>query len=632
MLLTFQNLPILSCIVTYVLETVSATEITYQLPVIPESPYTLDDIMILPRSGDQINVILSTSDNSSVPQTHLLTFEESFQLSNRIISKNVTVEDGLRITTTEQATVTVSLPTGQLIIPPENECSKHFVLDHSVLKNKHRTFLLLQPLQAHTFANICTINLINETFNNDYLNSITEGISDVFCNCTEVETIYPLGLILENVSIFRRLEINTNHAACILHGHETNTSSVSNNRKDLNGSFPTSQAIKWRFYSPVDESNNQFVLLPPKDKRGVNLFILSNTNTSINITRGENFTRHLIMKDTLTILEMTLSKEDMIVLSSDADISVNCSYTSTNDESCRQIAMPTLTSDFIMSNESLSTSSTWIYYSCDSIITVLCQEQVNFELEQNNTSAKIPNAVQFLNSGQLYTALVLYDLVPGLYKLSMNCSKCIYSVIYTHRYIHETNYIDTDNCKTTKSNKDSLSANKTHHEPFDHIDDVISETRDNNVSPDPPITNTVAFDVEKQSTTSDNAKETITSDRQTPNHDTNTDEQIIIKHRPASSDVNGRFKVVVDILNSKEGHINLVPSSKDTDTHKYDYSDDFSGYMGVSENKSFTAIFASLGAALLAVIILILGFLLNEIFSRRQQRRNTRIRPFVSYY
>lgn len=298
-------------------------------------------------------------------------------------------------------------------------------------------------------------------------------------------------------------------------------------------------------------------------------------------------------------------------------------------------------------NSHRSLNYTWIYYTVDVLITVLCQDSVEYVLTKGDSSVDANETRTFVVSGQMYQVLFIYDVIPGLYKMSFNCSINRCAVIYSEWKNYETDLVKNDEHKyklrnanetsnTTNANDLSFSANFTD----DFINISTLANTDWTALTETHGLNTTSTDMTTLplGNASVDAKDT-TAQTESPVHNESAmelegykDKYVNTHVTPRKGDVNERFRVVVDIVQSKDGQVNILPSSKDSETPKYLYTDEYSGYMGVSDNKSFTAIFSSLGAALLAVIILILGFLLKEVFSRRQQRRNTRIRPFVSYY
>lgn len=178
------------------------------------------------------------------------------------------------MTTSENATVIISFRTWQLQVHSKDMCSGHYVFEQNNQRHTSHAFVHIQPLEGHTFANICMTDIFDDKDELDNHGVVSEGINAVFTNCTQVEAIYPDGLILKNVSSFHRLEINTNQAVCVFQGYISNSFYQPTIQENYNSSLTTMQPIKWGYVPTVRERSNQFLLIPQLDGRETNLYIL----------------------------------------------------------------------------------------------------------------------------------------------------------------------------------------------------------------------------------------------------------------------------------------------------------------------------------------------------------------------
>lgn len=307
--------------------------------------------------------------------------------------------------------------------------------------------------------------------------------------------------------------------------------------------------------------------------------------------------------------------------------------------------------------ENVTSEYQWIYATNDTLLTVVCHRSLSVTLNSINADVQFKEQRNITINNQIYQ-VTIFRLLYGLYRLFVNGSLDMCDIVYRHVSTTKTEHAHI-NSKLTKNNSKVLDKllnssnsispspiNLTHNSAVNVFSSVISAHKRNKLT---PTTHVVAKIQQGKDIATENGGTSTTNpeiiqilkqelDTATEKYKvpfiTESDRNANQEYKDVS---NGRFKAVVDIVRSKAENVNALSSQN---THKKRRNDPIyiykvntdDNYTEESDGKNLLAVMASLITALMAVGALILVFLLKEFFSRQQQLRNTRIRPFVSYY
>lgn len=290
--------------------------------------------------------------------------------------------------------------------------------------------------------------------------------------------------------------------------------------------------------------------------------------------------------------------------------------------------------------------SQWVFVIRKSLLIIVCPCQTNLTLWTASTDVIRTPAIRALSTDNL-TSLFIYsfeNLSEGIYKVSSDklLSKCYHLLQALDETVQEiqqkTSEVDWVSTESTVRKKDSDKSQ------LSSIKDTLiniykktfgNRTLTNNKSVGSDLNDT-SENFEQYLNNTSTYKQTSTNSMQDyvrPLKDLTSkplDEELNTEHS-----VNDRFNMVVDIVQTNANTQNLMAYDlkeglKNGPT--YVVNVDTVDYSESNGGKSLFAVILSLIGALLAVAVFILGFVLSDFLSRRNQLRNTRIRPFVSYY
>lgn len=384
-------------------------------------------------------------------------------------------------------------------------------------------------------------------------------------------------------------------------------------------------------------------------------------NATIDIASGEEgVTVHNITAKTLYNITVLIGDRWSTSISGTQPFSIWCSSTS-GLKSCDADIVPIKGVKLIASSfhkENHTSEYQWIYVINDTILAVVCHRSLSMTLNSINGDVQFNEQRNVTVNNQLYQ-ITYFRPRYGLYRLFVNGSLDMCDIVYRQANTVKTGNDATKNRILTKNSSKLLdkllnSSNSISQSPINIINNssvnvfnsVTSDYMQNKITPNVP---TVAMSQQGKDTSSENGGISTTNsgimpilkqelDTAIDNYKvpfiTENNRNVKQVYKDVSND---RFKAVVDIVQSKDGNVNVLlaknthPKRRNDPIYIYKLNTD-DNYTVESDGKNLLAVMASLITALLAVGAIILLFLLKEFFSRQQQLRNTRIRPFVSYY
>ncbi|XP_060564695.1 uncharacterized protein LOC132723902 [Ruditapes philippinarum] len=663
------------CVVVLI-NSVQSEHNRYILPVLPETHYTLNDVIIIPESADTVEITITYVSISTELATWNLTVEHEFRLGHVLSLQNLSVESGLQLTTSCKTTVIIDLPGGLLTLPPfaENGLIHHIF---TVSDNNERIFqkpLVIQSEIPHTLIKLCIIM-------NNIKNNTSEKLEPNFQDrnntekCSNLTTSAIGRYILNESSTFNRInhipgffgvEITSEHPISILQGHLRHMSGLERNKHENNTSNSRYSQTKWRVITPLSNRSSTFVVIPSTQKRDYTFYILCSVDSWIDFQSVDDLITMNVTANKPINASFTISPDSIMTVTIEHGFSLDC--IKSDHSTCNGELLPVNSGSMIHNNHSLNiykkqASHRWIYLSNDANLFILFPNDTDVNVASINGSICTINEVRFNISNIFLKLISLTRSQNGLYTISSKNTVDTYFLYYLSNKIstnsfdnrqNQTNEIETS-IHSVLSNKGSdlitnndssasngysttLPKNQTadnSEQTMPHFSKVDETTIDNSASFLPAVDNfkTTSSDISTAPDTentklSDENKQLTQAASGIPG--SNGKDNVIT----VQSDINETFKAVVDIFHSKEGRKDiLIDNSKTKEAPNYTYRFNVNNNIGqVGDGKNPVAIIVSLLSAILAVGAIILIFLLKDFFSRRQHIRKTRIRPFISYY
>ena len=342
-------------------------------------------------------------------------------------------------------------------------------------------------------------------------------------------------------------------------------------------------------------------------------------------------------------LSFNLFETDYIVLTARVPILVWCLYVNSSEGCNKDILMLLRDTDGNLTSSYLTPTGQyqWIDVWKQSFLTVTCPCQANISLQRRSSGVTIHASLITLSINNMSDLFV--------YRFG-NVSKGIYKLLADTR-LTSCNYLSQDSDRNwsgvfpyslqthmTTTSQTPPRSTGTYITELDNITVTHDQFMDNTTN---ELETTQPYI--KQSATSQNDKPVVSTDRsliEILSMQQSSSKPTSYATKPNSWEeelpVNDRFSMVVDIVQANDDTRQLMSNNlQERNKNEPTYIVNVDSSANVEEDdsgKSLFAVILSLIGALLAVAVFILGFVLNDYLSRRNRCRNTRIRPFVSYY
>ncbi|XP_045176718.2 uncharacterized protein LOC123537173 [Mercenaria mercenaria] len=653
----------------------------YILPVLPETPYTLNDVIILPENTNIVETKIISRPTSTVIATLNLTSETSFRLGYGIALQNASLESGLQIVTTSKTTLVIELATGLLKLSSVDDYGHiyHIFALKDNFGGNQETNLLIQSSVPDTSISLCVLYNEEDKMINNFAKYSQEIPKTTNCSRKKVPDFD--GFLLNNISMLPGIEITSEHPISILEGHLNHMLPMDNTEPNFNNSDIPFSPISWYTIPPFTNRSNQFVLIPNQDKREVELWIVSPVNSSVEFFTSGGSIRHNLTEKRPFNISMTIEPGSTFIVAGKNIFSLSCFNANKTD--CDNDILPLninvagMDNDSSLNNGSQYEEYQWIYISNDTTVLIMCPLNIDINVCSLNGTFETAEEIHLNVSNVVLKMKYFPNSHSGVYRISLNSTLGMCDILYLQKV--RLREFDTDiswnestletNVPSSFANVLSMSANASSNSTsngtsYFSINTYSSKEKtaeEDNTSTKKSIspykkTSGVGFAEGKLQNksasflqpeehlnantfvtstlfkvTSYSAQDKLTTqnDNKVPGKDNQKINEVFEK-----SNSNQRFKAVVDILHSKNGSKNILNSKSDKRNNpKYTYTIDVNDNYGLEgDGKDPVAIIASLVTAILAVGAIILVFLLKEVFSRRKQMRKTRIRPFISYY
>lgn len=176
--------------------------------------------------------------------------------------------------TSGDANVALNLSDSLLFLSPTRAYGRHFFITEESYKfPQNQTIdVLFQSFESNTTVTLCPFWLEKEKLDAK-LAAKAQGFPGML-NCSLMKIPPSGGLVLNNISLLRGIEINSDKPVCILSGYGTNLSSKNAKREQRASSAGQNTPITWNIIPPSERWANQFVIICRPDKRKMRLSIL----------------------------------------------------------------------------------------------------------------------------------------------------------------------------------------------------------------------------------------------------------------------------------------------------------------------------------------------------------------------
>ncbi|XP_052802721.1 uncharacterized protein LOC128232951 [Mya arenaria] len=552
----------------------------FLLPMLPSTNYILNDVLVLPRNVEAVNVTVVDADGRRENRVEANTGTDFRIQIEEPISRYT--EYYLRVPA--DSIVAINL-TGSLVLL---EATQTFTRVHKLithgdkLENTDTLTLLILPAFPNTTTNICPFVRIKKNLN---ANStfLSRLIPDAI-KCRQVEVGRDDGFVLNNVSLLRGMEIIADKPVGILMGWRSNLSSASG--ADLAAGTapqPISPLIWGSARHLLDSFGNQFLLLSSSEVPAFNLSILSLSGCNITLS-GQREVLHYTADpgEPLVINNLTSPSDGWYMETSGL---ANVRYTTISGHT-RHIGRSIVAINLDRPDRAACNDSTdgfvfqWLPLQADLSLLVICVCAGNVSLISKTRESITPSRSFVMNpiNDTMYHVYAYTTPYNSVGKLSFNSHHCEYTLPI------ETN--------TPTAGSETVVPHFLKHSgdlrPVTGVPATSMQPREAPRVPSAPRRDALAM-----------------------NHD---------------------FTMVLDILHSDDGQQFRLDQPADSPGNIDTGYRILPSQGQLGEDGGVMAVVASLLAALAAVALLILAFAVGDALSHRRHGRNTRIRPFISFY